>query len=424
MNILFKNISVLFQNGESKKKQYITVVDEKIGYIGDSMPDGSFDRIIDGTGKLIMPGMYNCHCHSPMNIFRGIGEDLPLQRWLEEKIYPAEDRLTDDKVYKASMLACAEMIKNGIVSFSDMYFFCDNTVKAVTDSGMKANISRSVVSFDPEADLKFDTRANEGIELFKKYHNHANGRIKIDMALHAEYTNTRAMTEYLSELCAQLGANMHLHLSETQKEHEECLARHGMTPAEFFNSCGVFINPVTAAHCVYITDSDADILAKNNATIAHCPVSNLKLASGVGNLKMWREKGINTVLGTDGAASNNTIDILHELNVAALIHRGITRDPSFPTAQSLIPYATVNGATAQGRTDCGKLAVGYRADLTVIDMDAVNNVPSYDPVYSVVYSVNSSNVVMTVCDGKILYENGEFTTIDIEKIKSEVKELL
>ncbi len=424
MNILFKNISVIYENGNTEHGVNISVNGKYIDYIGKTEPESTFDRVIDGKGKLLMPGLYNTHCHSSMSIFRGIGEDLPLQRWLEEKIYPAEDKLNDEKAYRGSMLACAEMIKNGIVSFSDMYFFCDGTVKAVAESGMKANISRSVVSFDPSADPVEDQRANEGLELFKKHHKSCDGRILIDMSLHAEYTNTEKMARYLADVCKDLGANMHIHLSENKKEHDECIAKRGMTPTEFFASCGVFDSPTTAAHCVYITPNDAEILASNRATAAHCPVSNMKLASGVADLKLWRDSGLNITLATDSAASNNTLDIFKELSTCALIHRGITKEPSFPSAGSLIPYVTVNGAISQGRADCGRIAVGCKADIILIDMDAVNNVPSYDPLYSLVYSVNSSNVCLTMCDGEILYENGEFTQIDIEKIISNVKELL
>ncbi len=424
MNILFKNITVLFEDGHSEKNINVLTQGKHIAYIGKDIPGVPTDRTIDGTGKMLIPGLYNCHCHSAMSLFRGIGEDLPLQRWLEEKIYPAEDLLTSEKVYYGSLLACAEMIRNGIVSFSDMYFLCDATAKAVSESGIKANISRSVVSFDENADIGSDSRVNEATELFKSYHNSCDGRILIDMALHAEYTNTEKMSRHLARISAELGTVMHVHISETQKEHEECIARRGMTPTEFFDSCGVFESPTVAAHCVYITSNDAKIFSEKNVTVAHCPVSNLKLASGVGDLKMWTEHGINVALGTDGAASNNTLDILKELNISALIHRGTSRDPAFPLASSLLPYATENGAKAQGRPDCGKIKVGYKADFAVIDLNTVNNVPSYDPVYSLIYSVNSSNVIMTVCDGQILYENGEFTTVDIEKAIANVKELM
>ncbi len=424
MNILFKNITVLYEDGTSRKNMNLSVKDKFIDRISDCPIDGTFDRVIDGDGKMLIPGLYNCHCHSPMSLFRGIGEDLPLQRWLEEKIYPAEDKLDGDKARAGTVLACAEMIKNGIVSFSDMYFFCDSIADTVASSGMKANISRCVVSFDPNADVTADTRCTEGVDLFKKYHKSSDGRILIDMALHAEYTNTEPMTRHVADIAKQLGANMHIHLSETKKEHEECIARRGMTPTEFFASCGAFDVPTTAAHCVYITPSDADILAEKGVNIAHCPVSNLKLASGIGDLGLWIGHGVNITMGTDGAASNNTLDVLKEISTAALIHRGKSLDPSFPTAQSLLPYATVNGAISQGRTDCGRIKEGYKADLVLIDMDAVNNVPSFDPVYSLIYSVNSSNVIMTVCDGEILYDNGEFTTVDIEKALSDVKELM
>ncbi len=417
MTTLFSNARML-----DNSTKYLLVEDEYIKYIGSERPGGSFDRVIDCTDKLLMPGLYNCHTHSAMTIFRGYGEDMPLSEWLNNRIFPAEDLLTPESVYTASKHAAAEMLRNGIVSYSDMYFFCDNTVRAAAETGIKANISRSVVSFDNSADMSSDARAKEGIQLFEEFNNYADGRIKIDLSLHAEYTNVEGMCRYYGEEAKRLGAIMHVHVSETEKEHLECIERHGKTPTEFLADCGVFDAKAIAAHCVYLSDNDISIFRDRGVTAVHNPVSNLKLGSGVMPLIKYLDNNVNVALGTDGAASNNTLDVFKEMNYASLLQKGINRLPQRPLADEIIKLATVNGAFAQNRADCGVLAEGYKADIILVDLAALNNIPYYDMTYTAVYSANSSNVCLTMVDGKILYENGEYTTIDIEKLKYDMRE--
>ena len=420
MDILFKN-AVIYGHPESS---CLAVSNGKILSISKDEPKLKYSRIIDCKGRLLFPGLYNTHCHAAMTLFRGYGEELPLDRWLNERIFPAEDRLTPESVYAASLLACAEMIKNGIVSFSDMYFFCGETVKAALETGMKANISRCVVSFDPDADPCMDSRANEAIDLFKEFNGAGNGRIRIDFSLHAEYTNTNRMCRWLGEKAAMLGANMQIHLSETEKEHSECIERHGKTPAMFFYDCGVFDVPTTAAHCVYVTDDDMRLMSEKGVTCAHNPVSNLKLGSGIAPIPKMAEYGVNISLGTDGAASNNTLDILKEMYFAALIHKGAERKADIVSAEEVISMATSGGAKAQGRPDGGILDAGKDADIIMIDTDDINNIPSYSPAYTAVYSADSSNVRLNMIGGDIVYENGEFAFIDIEKVKYDMKKTI
>lgn len=418
-------MTVLFINALTLNRGAVSVVteNERIRYIGAEIPDGDFDRVIDCKNGLLMPGLYNCHTHAAMTLFRGYGEDMPLKKWLDDLILPAEDRLTDRSVYAASMLAIAEMLKNGIVSFSDMYFFCDNTARAVAETGIKANLSRSVVSFDDSADMNADNRFNEAKRLFGDWNNAANGRIRVDMAIHAEYTNVPRMVRAISDYSAAVGARMQLHLSETKSEHEKCKARRNITPAKFFATHGAFDIPCTAAHCVWVEDGDIELMKRHGVTAAHNPCSNLKLGSGVMPLAKLLANGLNITLGTDGTASNNQLDIMREMYTAAILSKGITGDTTVPRAEQVIDMATVNGAKAQGRDDCGRLEEGCRADIILIDLDAVNNIPYYTLPYSAVYSANSSNVKLTMVDGKILYENGEFPTIDIENVKYEMKEV-
>lgn len=415
--LLFKNVTTLEGSG-----LFVAVDGVAIKSITTDCPPGEFERVIDCRNRLMLPGLYNTHTHAAMTLFRGYGEDLPLQRWLTERIFPAEERLTAQAVYAGSMLAAAEMISAGVVSFTDMYMFVGETARAVAETGLKANLCRPILSFDPDQPLCKNERLAEAAELHKEWHNACDGRIKIDMSLHAEYTNTERSCRETAEYAKMLGANMHIHLSETQKEHEECKSRHGgRTPARFMYDCGVFDTPTTAAHCVWLEDCDLPLLREKGVSVAHNPISNLKLGSGVMPYRKYRDAGINVSLGTDGTASNNTLDILKEMYVAALIHKGVNLAPDSVTAADVLESATICGARAQGRADCGKLEPGYRADLILIDTDSVNNIPSYDPAYTAVYSANRSDVRLTMVDGRILYENGEYKTLDIEKVKADMR---
>lgn len=418
--------TLLFQNATllDGSTAFVAVEGAVITYIGAEKPEGVFDRVIDCRGNLLMPGLYNTHCHSPMILFRGYGEDMALQDWLEKRIYPAEDRLSPEKVRAASLLAIAEMLRGGTVSFSDMYFFCDETAKAVIESGIKANISRSLVSFSPDATIKGDPRFAEAEALVRDYHNAAEGRVKIDMSLHAEYTNTERYIREVAEFTAEKGLLMQTHLSETEREHTECMARHGgLTPTAFYDACGLFRSPTTCAHGVWLTEGDMEILAQRGATVAHNPGSNLKLGSGVAKVDRLAEKGVNVSLGTDGAASNNALDIFREMYLASLLAKGIGRDPTLGKAETVIEMATKNGAFAQRRDKSGEMKVGYAADLILVSLESLNTTPTYDPRYTLLYSASSRDVMMTVVDGKILYENGEFTTLDVEKLKHEFKKV-
>ena len=371
-----------------------------------------------------MPAFYNAHCHAAMTLFRGYGEDLPLRRWLDEKILPAEEQLNFRRVYYGSKLAIAEMIRNGVVSFSDMYFFQEATAEAVLEAGIKANLARSIVSFDPNITREADSRFAESVKLVEQYHGAGDGRLKIDMSLHAEYSNVDACCRYVAEYAKEQGLRMQLHLSETQDEHEACIARHGMTPAAYFASLGVFDVPTTAAHCVYVTDEDIALMKEKGVFPVHNPVSNLKLGSGVMRLRDMLDAGLTVTLGTDGVASNNRLSVLRELQTAAILHKGVNRNPENIRAAELPALATRNGALSQGREDCGRIAVGARADLILVDLNAINNIPCYDLATTLAYSASTSNVLLTMCDGRILWENGEYTSIDIECLRFESRQII
>lgn len=421
MKILLKNATLLpeYQLGTVN----LLIRDGVIDRITEEQIEEAVDQTVDCEKNLLMPAFYNTHCHAAMTLFRGYGEDLPLQRWLDERILPAEDRLSAHSVLVASELAIAEMLANGIASFSDMYMFEDATAEAVLKTGIKANLSRCLVSFDPNIDMKKDSRLGEALALAERYQGAGEGRLKIDMSLHAEYTNVPRACAYVADLSVREGFRMQLHLSETQKEQNDCIRRHGKTPTAFFSDLGVLDLPTTAAHCVWVTDEDIAILAEKKVTVSHNPVSNLKLGSGVMPLQKLLNAGVRVSLGSDGVASNNRLDILREMQTAAILHKGVNLDPTVTLASSLPTLATRNGALAQGREDCGCVQVGYRADLILIDRNSIHNMPSFDDYAMLAYSSDRSDIKMTMVDGRILYRNGEYTSIDVERLRHDCREV-
>lgn len=421
--MLFKNISIIDENLEIQQNMYVGTLGDKIDYVGTEMPQQNYGEEYDGKGKILSPGFVNLHTHSPMTLLRGYAENLPLDRWLNEKVFPFEDRLNCDRAYYGTMLSIAEMLSGGTTSFTDMYFFGDGVMKAVIESGAKTNFGRSVVSFADE-DITKNDRFIEGVYLAEKYHNSQNGRIRIDMSLHAEYTNRLSIIEQFGEYTRGRGFINHIHLSETESEHNNCKAKYGKTPARLFYDAGIFDSPTILAHCVYVEDEDMDIFKEKGVTVAHCPASNLKLGSGVCNTHKMLQKGINIGIGTDSAASNNGLDIMREMYLAALLPKGINNQADIVTPADVFRMATVNGYKAQGREDCGVIRVGNKADLTVIDMTTPNMYPDFDVLNNIVYSAGKQNVVLTMVDGQVLYKNGEFTTIDVERMGYEVSKLV
>ncbi len=418
--MLFKDITILDENFEIKPHMYVGVNDDKIDYIGSKMPDGDYGRVYDGHEKLLMTGFFNAHSHSPMSLMRGYGENLTLQDWLGTKIFPFEDHLDSNAVYWGTYLDLAEATRFGVVSTSDMYYFCPDMARAYSAAGAKGNICRSIAAFEEE-DFRKSSRGLESIEFYKEWHGRENGRIKVDMSLHAEYTSVPGVVKQLAEYTKEIGAGMQVHVSETKKEHEECIGRHGKTPTAYLADLGLFDTNATAAHCVWVTDEDMEILKEKKVTVATNPVSNLKLASGVCNVPALMKKGINVALGTDSVASNNSHNILAELKTFAIIQKTKWEDPTLITPKEAFYIATRAGALAQGRNDCGLLKEGFKADLIALDISVPNMHPVHDLLNNLLYSSSGSEVVMTMVDGKVLYEDGEFKTLDVEKAKAEVE---
>ncbi len=419
--MLFKNITMLNENLDVEKERYVLVKGDRIAYIGDKPPAEPCGREYDGRGKLLMSGFFNAHAHSPMTLMRGYGENLALQDWLTKKIFPFEDKLDSNAVYWGTMLAMAESLKFGIVSTSDMYYFCEDMAEAVAECGAKSNISRSVTNITGE-DPQTLTSMKENTDFYNKYHNTADGRIRVDMSLHGEYTSDARTARVLADCARDAGdVIMHVHLSETKLEHEECKQRHGMTPAAYMEKMGLFDVPALAAHCVYAEDDDMDIFRAKGVTVATNPVSNMKLASGVCNASKVIDKGVNLAIGTDSVASNNSLNFIEEMKTLAISSKVYYADPTLITPKDALRAATSGGAKAQGRTDSGILKVGNKADLIVLDISGPNMHPVHSLINNIVYSCSGGEVIMTMVDGNVLYENGIYSLIDIEKTVYEVE---
>lgn len=425
MAVLFQNVTAVLMDEQKTVLQnaYVAVDGDKITCVGTEKPGGSFAETIDGTGKVLMPGFVNCHTHVPMTAMRGYGGGHNLQDWLNNFIFPAEDKWDDRSLRAAADLGLAEMIASGVTCIADMYMRTGVIAQAVLDAGLSANLCVGGVYFGDPADFNPDT--NEDCRamrvMLENWHGAGDGRILVDASVHGEYTSSAPLWEWMADFARTHKLGMHVHLSETEREHEECMARHGgRTPAAVFAGHGVFDVRTIAAHCVWTTPEDWAILAEKGVTAVHNPVSNLKLGSGVAPVPAMLKAGVNVALGTDGVSSNNSTDLFGEMKLAAILHNGVNLDPQAMDPYTALQMATVNGARALGRNS-GKIAAGADADLILVDFDAPNLSPCHDAVENLVYAAQSRNVSLTMARGKILYRNGEFFTIDLDTVKRELK---
>ena len=419
---LFCAIGLLDEGFAYHPATYVGVRDGRICYIGATEPPdaASYHERYDGHGKLLMAAFYNAHAHAPMTLLRGYAENLALQDWLNGKVFPFEARIDDAAARPATDLAIAEMLRFGCAGFSDMYFFDDARCEAIAASGIKCNLSHSIAAFDAPAYASLPEAAANA-HLFDTWNNACDGRIKVDLCVHAEYTNGEAVCRDVAQAAQEHQAIVHVHVSETRSEVAACRTRHrGLSPVQFLEACGMFENPVVAAHCVWVDETDIAILAAHGATVACNPASNLKLASGFAPVPQLLSAGVNVALGTDGPASNNAHNLLRDAYLFATIYKGATGDPTAVTPEQALYAATRAGAQAQGRADCGAIALGNRADLTVLAIDVPWMHPATSMAANVVYSASGAEVVLTMVDGRVLYRDGTWPTIDVERATREV----
>src|SRR5574344_1912984 len=402
MKILIKNSKILSMKDSDIIKSDILIDGKYIKKIEKNIND-SVDRIIDASNMLTMPAFINCHSHVGMSLFRNYGKEVDLMTWLNDYIWPLEGKLTDEDVYTASQASFVEMVKNGIGSFADMYFFSEATIKASIEIGIRGEISRGLSIPDPD-----DYRLKENIMLYEKYK--ANDLINIGLGPHAIYTSDIEHLKKVSDLADKYKMPIHIHLSETKQENEECYKRYKMSPTEVFDKAGIFKHKTIAAHGIYLSDSDLDIIKENNVTIVHNPASNLKLSSGFLDLSRLIDKGINVALGTDSSASNNKLSILRELELAGLLSK--LYSSRNVEAYEILKMATINGARALGLGDkIGIIKEGKLADLILINLDNMNHKPNNNLISSLVYSTYESDIRYNIINGKVVYENGKVNNI-------------
>lgn len=415
--ILLAGAETLTPDGEIKQHD-IAIDGCLISHVGTIPSDWQADRIIDCRHKLAIPGMVNTHTHAAMTLFRGYADDMLLMDWLQNKIWPAEANLTEQDVYWGTLLSIAEMLKSGTTTFADMYFFMPQVAQAVAESGIRAVLSRGMAGVAPNAEQAL----NESEDFFHQFHQAANGRITVMLGPHAPYTCPPEYLKKVVALAERLHAEIHIHLSETKDEVENCLKQYGKSPIALMEEIGVLDCGVLAAHCVHVSPEDIAIMEKKNVRVAHNPGSNMKLASGIAPVPEMLNAGLCVALGTDGAASNNNLDMIREMRLAATLHKVHTLAPLAIPAKTAVSMATYNGAKALGLDDItGSLAAGYKADITLFDMHAPHWYPRHDKVSLLTYSAAASDVHTVLVDGKILMENRKLTTIDEEQLIYEVQ---
>ena len=416
-DILFTNCNIMDGSLRWVTKLCVGVSSGKIDYVGEYRK-GSV-REYDCRGGILMPALCNAHAHSAMTLLRGIGEDMPLSDWLNGKIFPAEAKLTPEDCYTATLLACAEMMKYGTASCSDMYFFGIDAVRAYSDAGFKANFAPAI--------LCFDDRSFEELPVYNDYvalveYSQGSRLLKTDLGIHSTYCTTSKVIEGAVRYANDRKLGRHIHVSETAKEHAECIDKFGMTPTAYLEKYGVFDERTVLAHCVWISDDDREILRKHGVTVASCPESNLKLGSGICDYIALAKSTVVCALGTDGAASNNNLNMLKEARLAALLAKGTSHDASAFIAPDALWSAYRAGYISQGRYDSGYIKKDMCADLALYPADDINMTPNGDIATAMLYS-SDGVAAMTMINGRIVYENGEYHTIDIEKVRADALQI-
>lgn len=416
MSILLNNITVIPMNGENSliEKGYIIIEGQFIKEIGEgAAPQDDYEKVIDGSDRVVLPGFINAHTHAAMTLLRSYADDLPLMEWLETKIWPLEAKLTAEDVYWGTMLAIVEMIKSGTTTFTDMYFFMEEAARAVEGSGIRALLSRGMVGVGPENERAII----ESRELVSKWHGAAGGRVSFCLGPHAPYTCPPDYMARVLQLAEELKTRINIHVAETRGEFDDMMKLYGKTPVAHLESLGVFEHPVIAAHCVHVTADDIVILKKHNVAVVHNPESNMKLASGIAPVPAMLKAGIPVALGTDGASSNNNLDMLQEMRTGAYLHKVSTMDPTVLPAYQALEMATVNGAISLGLgQELGRLQPGMKADMIIISLKEANMTPRYDILANIVYAAQAGDVETVIIDGRVVMEGRLIKTFDEEEV--------
>ncbi|MBR1540424.1 MAG: amidohydrolase [Clostridia bacterium] len=415
-SLLLKNARLLDMVGENSdiKERDILVENNRIIKVEETI-DVQADKVIDCNKNLVMPGLINTHNHLAMSIFRGYKDDKSLMDWLNNAIWPVEDKFIEEDFYWNSYESCLELLKSGTTTCNDMYFGMKNVVNAIEDSGIRAVVSWCIT------DNSINTKPEETIKYAEKYNHDKNARVRVYASAHAPYTCNPETVKLVVDLAKKAETGIHVHLSETLDEEKQIKERYGKTPTEYLNDLGVFEVPVILAHGIHFSDSDIEILKNIKGGISHNPISNCKLASGICDVTKLHKQGIKVGLGTDGTGSTTTLDLFEEMKTAAFLQKQKYMDAEAIKAYDILKMATIEGAEVLGLQDeIGTIEVGKKADIIIIDTSDLRFTPENDIATTLVYAANGSDVVTTIVDGKVLMENRNFLFSDESEIKEHV----
>jgi len=423
MGIVLKDILALLPNGDKDeiKKTSIYIEGQRIAAIGEKPSGFQEDKVIDGKDRLVIPGLINCHTHSYMAFMRNVADDLSFMDWLFGTIDPIEQKMTDEDTYWGACLAIIEMMKSGTTCFNDMQMNIHQTTRAVRESGMRAVICRGLVgSGNDEAGQTRLAQAYEERDAAKDC-----DRLTFMLGPHAPFTCDDAFMRIVSDEAKKNKMGIHVHLSESLSEIEQIQEKYGCTPIEMADRNGLFDVPAVAAHCVQVTDSDIAILKEKGVSVVTNPASNMKLGNGFAPVAKMLDAGVNVCLGTDGAASNNSLNMFHELSLLTLIHKGVNKTPQCVSAREGFRIATINGAKALGlEKETGTIEVGKKADLAVLNLNVPSLTPRNNLIAGLSYSANGSEVETVIIDGKITMEDRKILTMDEQLVYKKINEII
>ena len=423
MGVIIENILAVLPEGADDvlRETTLYIEEDKITGIGDKPAGFTADKVIDGTDKLVIPGLVNCHTHSYMSFMRNVADDLSFMDWLFGTIDPIEQQMTDEDTYWGANLAIIEMMKSGTTCFNDMQMNIHQTTRAVKESGMRAVICRGLVgSGNDEAGQSRLRQAYEERDAAQDC-----DRLTFKLGPHAPYTCDDEFLKIVAAEAKKEKMGIHVHLSESESEISQIQEKYGCTPIALAEKCGIFDVPAIAAHCVQVTDEDIAILKRKNVSVVTNPASNMKLGNGFAPIAKMLDAGINVCLGTDGAASNNCLNLFHELSLLTLIHKGTGKTPQCVSAKAGFRIATINGAKALGlEKEIGSIEVGKKADLAILDLNTPSLTPRNNLIAGLSYSANGSEVDTVIINGQITMENRKILTVDEKLVYGKIQDII
>jgi 5-methylthioadenosine/S-adenosylhomocysteine deaminase len=378
-------------------------------------------RRLDLGRALILPGLVNAHTHIAMTFLRGSADDLPLAEWLTRHIFPKERHLTAEIVELGALIGCAELIRTGCTAFADMYLFEDAVAAAADRAGLRCLLGEAIFAFPTPASASAERAMDRTREQAERFRGHS--RLRVAVTPHSIYTTNEAILASCLRLADELDLPLHIHVAETAGEAEDCRKAHGKGPVAYCRDLGLLRPATTLIHCVVPSEEELDMIAASGARVVHNPRSNMKLGSGTAPVPAMLRRGILPGLGTDGAASNNALNMFAEMNACALLHKGYTLDPTVCPAETVLDMATTGGAAALARPELGRIFPGGPADLAALDLRSPNFLPLYNPFSHLAYAASGFEVRLSMADGRILYEDGAFTTLDLTQLCNEAEKL-